>query len=73
MRGAEGGEASSSALRKWCVWIAMAVARSHNEYAGLEKIDGGIWNGYFGSLKLGRLHERHMRIEDANGSLIRHR
>ena len=37
------------------------------EYVGLEEIDDGIWNVYFGPLKLGRLDERHMRIEDAYG------
>lgn len=35
------------------------------------KIDDGIWNVYFGPLKLGRLHERHMRIEDEYGKLKR--
>jgi hypothetical protein len=42
------------------------------EYIGLEEIDDGIWNVYFGPLKLGRLLERHMRIEDAYGRLKRH-
>ena len=42
------------------------------EYVGLEEIDDGIWNVYFGPLKLGRLHERHMKIEDAFGRLARH-
>src|SRR5881628_3022993 len=41
------------------------------EYVGLEEIDDGIWNVYYGSLKLGRLLERHMRIEDAYGRLKR--
>ena len=41
------------------------------EYVGLEEIDDGIWNVYFGPLKLGRLLERHMRIEDAYGRLKR--
>jgi hypothetical protein len=36
-----------------------------------EEIDDGIWNVYFGPLKLGRLLERHMRIEDAYGRLTR--
>jgi hypothetical protein len=39
------------------------------EYVGLEEIDNGIWNVYFGPLKLGRLLEEHMWIEDANGKL----
>jgi putative transposase len=41
------------------------------EYVGLEEIDDGIWNVYFGPLKLGRLLERHLRIEDAYGRLRR--
>ncbi len=41
------------------------------EYVGLEEIDDGIWNVYFGALRLGRLNERHMRIEDAYGRLYR--
>lgn len=42
------------------------------EYVGLEEIDNGIWIVYFGPLKLGRLDERHMRIEDQHGQLKRH-
>ena len=42
------------------------------ESVGLEEIDDGIWNVYFGPLKLGRLLERQMRIEDAYGRLKRH-
>jgi putative transposase len=42
------------------------------EYVGLEEIDNGIWTVYFGPLKLGRLNERHMRIEDQYGQLKRH-
>ena len=42
------------------------------EYVGLEEIDNGIWNLYFGPLKLGRLLDRHMKIEDAYGRLLRH-
>lgn len=38
---------------------------------GLEEIDDGIWTVYFGPLKFGRLHERHMKIEDAYGRLPR--
>ena len=32
---------------------------------GLDDIDDGVWNVYFGPLKLGRRLEPHMRIEDA--------
>jgi putative transposase len=41
------------------------------EYVGLEAIDDGLWDVYFGVKKLGRLHERHMRIEDHMGRLRR--
>ena len=40
---------------------------------GLEDIDDGVWNVYFGPLTRGRLLARHMRIEDAYGKLIRRR
>ena len=40
---------------------------------GLEEIDDGVWNLYFGALRLGRLDERNMRIEDAYGRLFRQR
>lgn len=36
---------------------------------GFEEIDDGVWNVYYGPLKLGRLLERHQRIEDAYGRL----
>lgn len=36
-----------------------------HEDIGLEEVDNGIWNVYFGSLKLGRLIEKELRIEDA--------
>ena len=41
------------------------------EYVGLEEIDDGIWTVYFGPVRLGRLSERHMRIEDEYGTLYR--
>jgi putative transposase len=40
---------------------------------GLEDIDDGVCNVSFGPLQLGRLLERHRRIEDAYGRLTRHR
>jgi putative transposase len=53
-------------------WVNVSVCCA-GENVGLEEIDDGVWNIYFGPLKLGRLHERHMRIEDAYGRLQRHR
>jgi putative transposase len=52
-------------------WVNVSVT-CVGEYVGLEEIDDGVWNVYFGPLKLGRLLERHMRIEDAYGRLKRH-
>ena len=54
--------------RRW-VNVSTAVI---GEYVGLEEIDNGLWDVYFGALKLGRLHERHMRIEDHLARLTRH-
>ena len=53
-------------------WVNVSIV-CVGEYVGLEEIDDGIWNVYFGPLKLGRLHERRMRIEDEYGRLYRHR
>src|SRR5213594_378750 len=53
-------------------WVNVSIV-CVGEYVGLEEIDDGIWTVYFGPLKLGRLHERRMRIEDAYGRLYRHR
>jgi putative transposase len=52
-------------------WVNVSVTCA-GEYVGLEEIDDGVWNVYFGPLKLGRLLERHMRIEDPYGRLKRH-
>ena len=41
------------------------------KYVDLKEIDDVLWNVYFGLLKLGRLHERHIRIEDEYGRLKR--
>ena len=51
-------------------WVNVSIV-CVGEYVGLEEIDDGIWNVYFGPLRLGRLNERHMRIEDEYGRLYR--
>jgi len=53
-------------------WVNVSIT-CVGEYVGLEEVDDGIWNVYFGSLLLGRLHERLMRIEDAYGRIKGHR
>lgn len=56
---------------RWnCHWVNLSVV-CMGEYIGLEEIDNGLWNVYFGPLKLGRLNERTMRIEDQFGTLNR--
>ncbi len=51
-------------------WVNVSITCA-GEYVGLEEIDDGVWNVYFGPLKLGKLLERHMRIEDEFGRLKR--
>ncbi len=52
-------------------WVNVSIVCA-GEYIGFEEIDYGIWNVYFGPLKLGRFNERHMKIEDEFGRLRRH-
>lgn len=52
-------------------WVNVSITCA-GEYVGLEEIDNGIWNLYFGPVKLGRLIEAQMRVEDASGQLWRH-
>jgi putative transposase len=58
---------------RWnCAWVNVSITCA-GEYVGLEEVDDGVWDVYFGPLRLGRLLEREMRIEDAYGRLYRHR
>src|ERR671910_898473 len=59
-------------IRWRCGWVNVSTV-CIGEYVGLEEIDDGVWNVYFGPLKLGRLLDRYMKIEDAYGRLKRHR
>jgi len=43
------------------------------EYVGLEEVDDGLWDVYFGLLTLGRMDERILRIEDHKGRTVRKR
>jgi len=53
-------------------WVNVRITCA-GEYVGLEEIDNGIWNVYFGPVKLGRLIEDQILIEDASGQLWRHK
>lgn len=63
---------ANGGIRWNCAWVNVSTVCA-GEYVGLEEIDDGVWNVYFGSLRLGRLLERQMKIEDAYGRLYRHR
>lgn len=51
-------------------WVNVSVV-CVGDYVGFEEIDNGIWNVYYGMIKLGRFDERTMRIEDQFGRLRR--
>lgn len=58
---------------RWnCDWVNVSITCA-GQWVGLEEIDDGIWNVYFGPVKLGRLIEEQMRIEDDAGKLWRHK
>lgn len=42
------------------------------DYVGLEEIDDGVWDMYYGPVWLGRFYEKLLKIEDAKGKLQRH-
>ena len=53
--------------RTWvCVTHTLAA-----EYVGLEEVDDGLWDVYFGPVKLGRMDERLGRILDHHGRAVR--
>lgn len=41
------------------------------QHVGLEEVGDGLWDVYFGPVKLGRMDERTLRIEDTQGRAIR--
>ena len=51
-------------------WVAVSTTCA-GEHVGLEAVDDAIWDVYFGPIKLGRLLEDLLRIEDHRGRLTR--
>ena len=51
-------------------WVCVTHTLA-GEYVGLEEVDDGCWDVYFGPLKLGRMDERLLRIEDHKGRTVR--
>jgi transposase InsO family protein len=57
-------------------WVNRRIPVSHTlqeQYVGLEEVDDGIWDVYFGAVRLGQMDERTLRIEDALGNRMRRR
>jgi len=55
-------------FQKRLVWVSKVL---HGQYLGLEEIADGVWDAYFGAVRLGHFDERHYRIEDARGRRYR--
>ena len=54
--------------KKCWVNVTTTLAR---EWVGLEEVGDGLWDVYFSRLRLGRLDQRRMRIEDPYGRWTR--
>ncbi len=57
-------------IRWKCAWVNVTTTLMH-EWVGLEEVGDGLWDVYFSRLRLGRLDERRMRIEDPYGRWTR--
>ena len=51
-------------------WVCVTHTLA-GECVGLEEVDDGLWDVYFGPVKLGRMDERILRIEDHKGRTVR--
>jgi hypothetical protein len=51
-------------------WVCVTHTLA-GEYVGLEEVDSGLWDVYFGPVKLGRMDERLLRIEDHKSRTVR--
>lgn len=57
-------------------WLSARVPITHTlegQYVGLEEVDDGKWDVYFGHVRLGQLDERTFTIKDALGKRMRKR
>jgi hypothetical protein len=55
-------------------WRCARVGVTHTlagQYVGVEEVGDGLWDVFFGPIKLGRMDERKQRIEDHKGRWIR--
>jgi putative transposase len=51
-------------------WVCVTHTLA-GEHVGLEEVGDGLWDVYFGSLRLGRMDERRLQIEDHKGRFAR--
>lgn len=63
---------ANGGIRWYKDWVNVSHVLA-GETIGLEEIDDGEWEVYFGRMRLGRFHEPLRRIEDAEGRLTRKR
>jgi hypothetical protein len=61
---------ANGGIRWKCDWVNVTTTLI-GEHVGLEEIGDGLWDVYFSRVRLGRLDERRMRIEDQNGRWTR--
>jgi transposase InsO family protein len=61
---------ANGGLRWRCHWVCLTHTLD-GQHVGLEEVGDGLWDVYFGPVKLGRLDERKLRIEDHKGRWIR--
>ena len=59
-------------IRWRCEWVNVTHVLQ-TEYVGLEEVDDGRWDVYFGQVRLGQLDERTFTIKDALGRRVRRR
>jgi putative transposase len=60
----------NSGIRWNSQWVAVSQTCA-GLHVGLEQVDHGLWDVYLGPVKLGRLLEEKLRIEDHLGRLVR--
>jgi putative transposase len=61
---------ANGGIRWKCDWVCVTHTLA-GEYVGLEEVGDGLWDVYFGPVRLGRMDERQRRIEDNNGRWLR--
>jgi hypothetical protein len=61
---------ANGGIRWRCAWVNVTTVLI-GEHVGLDEVGDGLWDVYFSTIRLGRLDERRMRIEDAQGRWVR--